>query len=193
MGLEELREEILRKARDEAKELEEKAGLESERIIKGAKDERKRILAGAKESANALVEAERRERIAAARLDARNLIGKAKDELIEDSLVKIWEYMKEYTKSKAYDDFLRKVIMRGMKEIGKECTICVRREDVENVKKMFPKADVETAGTSIAGGVIVKSKDGRIRANYSLEAIFEENSALLRRKILDILGGKNAD
>jgi len=86
-------------------------------------------------------------------------------------------------KGKGYEKFLMKLLERGIKEMGKDVEIFVRKEDagfVENfLRKKGVRGKIRTIRTE--GGCMIKS--GKMIANYLIESILERKDMKIDRVI----------
>ena len=75
----------------------------------------------------------------------------------------------------------------GAKEVGDDFVLHVRAKDRELAKKYGP---VGKEPITTIGGVIVSTKDGRVQANNTFEALLEEHEEEIKREVFAKLFGK---
>ncbi|MFH1255807.1 MAG: V-type ATP synthase subunit E [Candidatus Diapherotrites archaeon] len=180
MALRELVQEIEEEAQQEAKKLRSEA-KEANALLEEAERQKEQILAKAKSEAARLIEAEQNQRIAAARLKARQIQAEAVEHAINASLDEAWEALLEMRKEKEYRDSLHANISEAKKELGENATVEVNKDD----RKLVAGHKVEEI--ECAGGAIIKSADGKIRIDATLEELFAQKKGVMRKKIFDAL------
>lgn len=186
MGIEQLTAEILAEAKNEAKQITEGAEAEKKRILDEEKKAVSATLSQAEAEATALVESQRRERVAWARLEAKKLEGDAREEVIRDALDALYAQMEKFRKSKEYGDFLSARVEEGVKEIGvSNPTIHLCKGDKKFLKNNSKAKVVEDLEG--IGGAIVESADGAVRVDLTMETLFEDKKEFLRKKLYEKL------
>jgi len=194
MGRDELRQEVLRKARDEAGAVRRQAEKEAAEIISQAEKNRKDAVKNAEHDARESVEREKRERLSTARLEAKLLLAEAREELIRAAEEELFKHFAAFKKKKAeYAHFLEKRIHEGVKELGNGAVVHVAEDDLELARKIVKdkkiSASVSDKAAEVLGGALVVSKDGRIRCDCSFNAILEENREQFRKIAFKTLFG----
>ena len=188
MGLEDLRMEILRRTFEEVKKVDAEAAQEKSKITSAAEDERKRLLESTKAEAEKLAREEHDERLAAARLDAMRVRADAMESAMGKGLVLVWKEFAATRKSKSYPAFLKSLVMQGVREVGKDATVSVRKEDQKLVKEWG--INLAPAPAEIEGGAIIASSDGRVTVRNTLRDIFERHRDEARRAAYSIMYAK---
>ena len=170
MGLEELREGILEKARADARRLESEAKAEAELVLSDARGQVKQILEKARGEAGQMVEAERSEAVANAHLENKREMAKARDELLSKAVKDVWHDFVKRARHSDYDKLLHKLVREGVKEVGGDAVVITNKGDARLVEGFnFSKQHGE-----FEGGAIITSEDGRIRVDSTLEALFAQ-------------------
>ncbi|MFH0835191.1 MAG: V-type ATP synthase subunit E [Candidatus Micrarchaeota archaeon] len=186
MGLDKLRNEIRERTGRQVKAEEGKAA-----------EERTEILAQARKEAKKLIETERvkseeeakgaRVEVSAARLKAHRMAAEAREEVVREVIAEMRNELEELAGSKAYEKTFEKLVKEGAKEVGEEFVLHVRPHDRELAKKYGP---VGKEPITTIGGVIVSTKDGRVQANNTFEALLEEHEEEIKREVFAKLFGK---
>ena len=188
---------ILEKIREDSeKEVERiigEAKKKSEEIIKKSeKDGKKRyeelIIQGKKNA-----ELEKQRIIANARLQAKKLILETKESIIEKTFSLAEKKLRDMVSSDEYENILRKLIEEAISSIpDKQLQILCDERDRELLRKIikeFPRVELSEENISTIGGIIVKSKDGRIQVDNTFETRIERMRNDLRVKVARILFG----
>ncbi|MDF2957023.1 MAG: Archaeal/vacuolar-type H+-ATPase subunit E/Vma4 [Candidatus Alkanophagales archaeon MCA70_species_1] len=184
------RERILNEAKERAKKIIEDAKAEAERSKKRAMEEEERR-----------AETEKRRIIQTARLEARRKKWMAQEEMIKEVMNKAVEKIKE-VKEKGfgeykYDEILRNLIkVSAMSAGGGDLEVILSEEDARFISKKDLDEISKDLGASLTlseervksiGGVIVRTKDGRIAVNNTFEKRLERLSDAIRDKVAAIM------
>jgi len=189
MGLDNLVDEIMRSASGDSEQIEHETKERCAQIVKDAELAAEQRLAKAKEDTGKAVEAEKSERIAAARLQAKKMIEDAHEEAVNAALEEIWHKVAARAKSKDYGKMLKKLVDKGAKELGrKDFVVMVNARDRKAAKDMkFPLSE---ENAECEGGAVVLSSDEKVRVDMTFEALFAAKKEDLRKQIYTSLFGK---
>ncbi len=184
MGIEQLTADILTEARKEAKGITDNAEEGKKRSLAEEKKNVSAMVSAAEAEASSLVESQRRERVAWARLEANRMLGDAREEVIRDAMDSLYAQLEKFRKSKEYGDFLSGRVDAGIRELGVSNPVvhlCKGdRKFLRNNGKAKILEDLEALG-----GAIVESADGSVRVDLTLETLFEEKKEFLRKKLYE--------
>ena len=178
-------ERILSEARAQAesirREAEAKAGVRKAEIIsrgrREAEQERARIVANAK-------------------LRARKALLDAKEEVIREAFSRAEKALAEVAKEERYPGILKRLILEAIETIGGDVEVLARKEDRKILSKSFlqeiakqAKVKVTLAEETIssAGGVVVRSRDGRAEVDNTFETRLERIKSELRSSVAKVL------
>lgn len=176
-------EELLKQHEAEAKQ---KAGAEAARIIESAREEAARI---------------RRSMLADAKIRVNWNLLKEKERLIDQTLERVMRELMQFTRSSAYNEFLEKISLASAKVMnGGEIELILNERDANlqiDISKLSEKASAETGTKTViklsserhkgSGGIIMKTTDGRIVVDNTLDSIFARHASALRLKIANEL------
>jgi len=164
------------------RDLEGDAKSEAAAIISDAKKKSARIASKAKadaaeveraEAARAKKDAERIMRSSSlAKIDAERVRSLIEMELYVQVAKKVREKLgSAYRDKKAYERYIRGAVEQGKALVGDDYVIYANKRDAATAKKF---GSLAKAAIECDGGVIVASKDGRIRADSTFGAAFAE-------------------
>ncbi len=110
-------------------------------------------------------------------------------ERLNDQVVKSIESIKaafpEYTKSEEYTKLLQKLASKAASELGDNCTIYVRREDVGKIKPAgFTISELSDGST---GGLRAVSGDGLKYVDYTLGALLSSISDAVAVEVMKLI------
>ncbi len=202
-GTEKIVSSIMSDAQIKADSILGKAEEENNSILeKGNKDallEKEKILEDAKKQSNMKYQ----QLISEAKMNSRRMELEAREEIIEYAFKKAEDKLKEMASSDApeYKESLKKIISEAAIEIGGgELLILVKESDVSKIKDSILtiaqdvniKTGKETSlelGDNIKtiGGAILKTKNGEIEVNNTIEARMSRFKKDLRSKVAAVL------
>jgi len=164
------------------KDLEGDAKAEAVAILSDAKKQADRIVSQAKadaveiehaENARAKKDTERILRSSSlAKIDAERVRSLIEMELYVQVAKKVREKLgTQHRDKKAYERYIKKAVEQGKALVGNDYEIHANKRDFPVAKKFGP---VAAAGLDCDGGVIVASRDSRVRADSTFGAAFSE-------------------
>jgi vacuolar-type H+-ATPase subunit E/Vma4 len=170
MSLERLVEEIRSRGEAELKEIEARVASESEQI---AKEQDRRIQEiGEAERRHGELEAnrERAQRVAAAKLHARQKLYEAREARLQKGVLETRELLRAYAESPPYASVLERMYRVARAELGGSIVVRGRAEDAALLRKVAGSA-FQSRAEPIVGGLIAATPDGRRRLNLSLDEL----------------------
>ncbi len=174
--LEKLREDIIHKARTEAKEIDKAAEADADKIVKAARESVKATETAALAEARSLMEREKAERLSRARIESKMALSEAKEDVLRAVFDQLREDLEKHRKGPAYGRLLGKLIKDGLKQLGPSAVIHVEPADVKIAKHHAKNVKEGETG----GGVLIVSGDGRLRVDNTFPAMMEEKTEQLR-------------
>ena len=180
-------------------EAEKEAALIAEEGQKEAALEKEKILENAQKQSAMKYQ----QLISEAKMNSRRAELEAREELIESAFKRAEEELKKIasTDSGEYKESLKKIIAEASVEIGGgDLILSLKEDDVAKVKDAIPaiEKDIEkTTGTKTTleigenintiGGAIVKTKNGEIEVNNTIEARTLRFKKVLRSEVAKVL------
>ena len=180
-------------------EAEKEAALIAEEGQKEAALEKEKILENAKKQSAMKYQ----QLISEAKMNSRRAELEAREELIENAFKRAEEELKKIasTDSDEYKESLKKIIEEASIEIGGgDLILSLKEDDVAKVKDAIPaiEKDIEkSTGTKTTleigenintiGGAIVKTKNGEIEVNNTIEARTLRFKKVLRSEVAKVL------
>lgn len=182
MGLDELREGILEKARQGARTVARDEHDEATRILSDAEAQRKKLLDGARAEASRISAEESREMVANARLEAKRELAKARDDLVAGVEADVKAEFFKAARGRDYEKLLRKLVESARRDIGTDVVVHAAKQDAKLLQGM-KGVRVAEKPHECEGGALVVSEDGRVRIDATLEALFQERRDRVRQEI----------
>lgn len=141
--------------------------------------------------------------ISEAKMNSRRAGLEAREELIESTFKRAEEELKKIaaTSSEEYKESLKKIVTEASAEIGGgDLILSLKEEDIAKIKDAIPaiEKDIESKtgtktnleiGESVRtiGGAIIKTKDGKIEVNNTIEARMLRFKKSLRSEVARVL------
>lgn len=165
MGLEAVKDEIIRQAKEQETALLAEARKEASRIAK----ETERKIEGMKEKSEAdtkkMIDNIKKQELASAELDNKKALLEAKKQVIENIFAEVKKKL-ENMDDKKRENFIGKLLEKTKNEIEIAHVYCNKKD-----AKFIKGFNAETA--DIIGGLIAENKERTIRANYSYETLLQ--------------------
>ena len=184
MSAEKIIEQIKKDSEEEIKRILADAEKRREENIliakKEAETEAKKIL----ENGRKVNKNKKKILISKAKQESKKQIIKTKEEIIEECFIKAQQKLSQI-KDKEYENLLKKLIQKGIEKLGKNCIVLISRE---SDKKIVEHHGLKIVGkTDATGGIILKSVDGRITLDYTLDGILKREKQKIRIKVGKLL------
>lgn len=162
----------------------EEARAAAERAQHLAERERRVALVRAELDAGAKADEarERAQRVAAAKLQARKLLYEAREARMATSLAATRRLLADLTRSDAYRDLVKRMVVAAQAQLGKDAKISGRAEDATLLRSVAGRAFAPTA-QPVVGGIVAETPDGSRRLNLT----FDELLRLREDKVRDLL------
>ncbi|MCD6468563.1 MAG: hypothetical protein J7L32_04555 [Thermoplasmata archaeon] len=177
-------------------QIEEDANREIDRIIGEAKAEVEKKIKEAekeaeKEGSLLLQRAERefenlrRSELSRVQHEVRMDVLKKKEEIINECFSKAMERFRKLS-GKEYVGFVKPLVEKSIKEVGKNCVILPSREEDKRLAKELGLS-VSDEMVKATGGVVVKSKDGRVTIDNTFEGMLKRMESEIRERVGGLL------
>ena len=184
MSAEKIIEQIKKDADKEIKQIRKDADKEIKDIKETAKNKAKNEAKKIKEQGKREAENEKKIMISQANQESNKKIINASEEMIEKYYKKKKNKLSKLNKNE-YQNISEKLMKNGMEKISGEKKVFVARaEDKEIAKKL----GIMVAGENdSSGGIILSSKDGKIRIDNTFDGIINREKQVIRNKVGKVL------
>lgn len=194
----ELRRVILSKAEEEAKSIIARAEEEARSIVEEAKKLKEQEVSRERERVRRSVNYEAR--IAEARLKARMIVAEAKNEVLKKFEEYVWSYLNSLSpvqREQSLLNLMREAVKAVLEDAGKGVgvVVYVSGRDLEVAKRVANTVsrefglEIDVRESSILGGVVVSTLDGRITVDNSYETRLRKAMASLLGKLREEVFG----
>ncbi|MBI4452919.1 hypothetical protein HY637_05805 [Candidatus Woesearchaeota archaeon] len=165
MGLEAVKEEIIRNAKLQESAMLAEARKEAARMMKEAELKAEGLKAKSEAETKKATESIKKQALASADMESRKMVLEAKKQVIEGVFAEVKKKLEELDDKKR-EQYMKSLIDRSSKELEVAYVHCSKKD-----AKFVKAFNVETIG--ILGGLIAENKDKTIRIDYSFETILE--------------------
>jgi V/A-type H+-transporting ATPase subunit E len=184
MSAEKIIEQIKKDSQKEINQILKEAKQQATSLIKDAKEEAQQeseqILSKGKQQAESI----KRILISKANQDSKRELMNAREKIIEECFTKAHHEL-SILKGPKYDKIVKKLIEDGRKKLGGEGLIWVTREAG---KKVADQLGLKINGyVESAGGVVLKSEDGKVVLDHTFDGILKREKNKMRPMVGQIL------
>ena len=159
---------------------------ESHKVMKHAEKDLKHELGIERKKSSKNIEITRNIHLSNARRIARRTVLGKKEELINQCFDQAKAQLKELS-GEEYSKTIRRLIKDGMNLIGNEALAIPSKDEDLTIIKEFSNLTLSDERTGAIGGIILKSKDGKIIVNNTFDAILERYKEDIRTEVANAL------
>ena len=187
MTAEKIIERIKNDSDKEIKQIIKEAENQAKQVINDAKkeaeQESKKILTEGKQQGENI----KKIMLSRANQDAKREIMKSREKIIEECFMKAHHKLSTLNEAN-YTTIIKKLIVNGCSKLEGKCNLVVSR----NIdRKIADSMDLKVIGkVETAGGVIIKSGDGRVTLDHTFDGILTRKKDEIRRKVGRLLFSK---
>ena len=190
MGIEKLKVSLLSEAHGDAQEIVSGAQAQAEGITEEEHAKTQALRKEAEEEVKRLLEEQRNERLAWARLESKRIMAESKEDAIVAVLDDFFDELKAARKSPQYKKFMGGAVAKAAAELGHGVTIHVAKGEKSLLHASLKNAKVVEDLTGL-GGALIESADGKFRMDLTLESLFESSRDEIRKWVSEKLFGGN--
>ncbi|MBI2581212.1 hypothetical protein HYV85_05420 [Candidatus Woesearchaeota archaeon] len=193
MGLENVKREILEKARKEAAEITSAAQAEAKAIMRAAEKQMQNYEQLIDEDVDRSVEQMRRRELASAELELQKQVLAAKNELIEDV------FSQATRKLGQLGDKRREAHVKALLDlVRKEMNVAVVQCNSRDARFLEGSTGNDGSGgklkviknDSISGGIVAESPDRKLKVDYGYESVLGQTKSKVLSDVARLLFGK---
>ena len=165
MGLEAVKEEVIRVAKEQETALTADARKEASRIMREAERKIEEMKEKSDAETKRMMDAIKRQELAAAELENKKMLLESKKQVIDNVFAEARKRL-ESTDDRKREEYAKKLIEKAKKEIDAAYAYCNKRD------AKFLKG-VNIGAVNVIGGLIAENKERTIRVDYSFETMLE--------------------
>ena len=181
MGLEEVKEEIIRHAKEQETALVAEARKEASKITKEAEKKIEEIKEKSEAEIKKMTDILKRQELASAELENKKMLLEAKKQIIEDVFIEAKKKL-ENLDDKKREAHMKKLLEKTKNDIQVEYVYSNKKDS------KFLKG-VTTGNINIIGGLIAENKEKTVRVDYSFETLLQNIKESELQNISKILFG----
>lgn len=165
MGLEAVKEEIIRDARKQEESLLAEAREEANKLVEAAEKQAGEFKEKSELEAKRLMDVIKKQELASAELENKKMLLEAKKQIIDAVFAEAEKKISELD-SKKRGEYIKNLLEKAKSDIEVAKAYCSKKD--ANLLK-----GVNTEVMGILGGLIAENKDGTVRVDYSFETILQ--------------------
>lgn len=189
-GINRIIERIKNESEAKVKEIMDNANNEVKNIRKRNEKETRKIVEKIEQEYEKGAVVIRNTIISGAKIESKRIQLYAREDIINECFRRSEKKLANM-EEKEYEKFLNRSIMEGFDVVGKNAVAGSAEKDSGIVKKIASVLNiaVDEKFLNSTGGVVIKSKDGKIRVDNTFEGILSRNKERLRKDVAEILFG----
>ena len=179
MGLEAVKEEVIRNAKNQEQSLIAEARSESGKIAKGTEKKIEQLKEESSIETKKMVDVMKKQELASAELENKKMLLEAKKEIIEKVFIEVLKRLDDLDFKKR-ETYMNNLLEKAKNDIEVANIYC-NKKDIKLLK------DFKAEAIGIVGGLIAENKDKTIRVDYSFNTMLQsikENELQSINKIL---------
>ena len=165
MGLEAVKEEVIRQATEQETAMIAEARKESGKLMREAEKKIDDMKEKSEMETKKMMETIKRQALSSAELESKKMVLETKKQIIEAVFAEVRKRL-ENLDEKKLESLVKKLTERAKKEMEVEHIYCGKK-DAKHIK------DMKVEQINIIGGIIAENKDKTIRIDHSFETLLE--------------------
>ncbi len=180
MGLEEVENDIRSEYAERAERLKVETAERIGKLISEADEDGINLLKKTEAEVSELLESKKKRKMAVARLEAKRVVMRAKEVVVEKAIDAVKQRLVDFTKSPEYPKALNRYVKAGASKINGDVRVTVRKKD----RKLIDGFSLTDEDLDCIGGAIVTSSDSQVLVDATLDQMFKDVRPILRQKII---------
>ena len=195
MALEEMLDALGQEGKDDIKRVDSQAKAHENQIIEEARLEAKQIYESHKNAIEEQVKMERARVINQTNFKVKKEVVKTKEEIMNQVFDEALKQIKNLRDDKAsYESIFGKLAAETIRSIPGKPVVSVDSADEELARKVFDRLELDCtlkSDINCLGGLSVRSEDGKIVLNNTVDSRIEKAKQLLKTDVIRVLFGDN--
>ncbi|MDI6917254.1 MAG: V-type ATP synthase subunit E [Thermoplasmatales archaeon] len=189
-GVDRIIERIKKESEARVKEILDSASNEAENIRKRNEKETKKMVEKIKQGHEKEADVIRNTVISGAKIESKRIRLQVREDIINECFRRSEKKLMN-VEGKEYEEFLNRGIREGADVVGENAAAGCTEKDIRVVKKIASALNVavDEKFLSTIGGVVIRSRDGKIRVDNTFDGILSRNRDRLRKEVAEILFG----
>jgi V/A-type H+-transporting ATPase subunit E len=189
-GVDKIIERIKKDAEAKVKKIMDNANNEAENVRKRNEKKTRKIVEKIKQTYENEAETVKNTILSGAKIESKRIQLQIREEVIKECFIRAEKKLANMD-GKVYEKFLSRIIKEGVDVVGENAVMKCAEKDIRVVKKIASSLNVSIDKNFLntTRGVIIKSKDGKIRVDNTFDGILNRNKESFRKEVAKILFG----
>lgn len=189
-GVDKIIERIKKESEAKVKEIMDNANNEAENIRKRNEKETGKMIEKIRQTYENDAETIKNTILSGAKIESKRIQLQVREDIINECFIRAEKNLADMDGG-IYEKFLNKIIREGVDVIGENTVMRCAEKDIKVVKKIASSLNtiVDKNFLNTTRGVIIESKDGKIRVDNTFDGILSRNKDTFRKEVAEILFG----
>ena len=190
-GVDKIIEKIKKESDAKVKEIMDNANNEAENIRKRNEKETGKMIEKIRQAYENDAETVKNTILSGAKIESKRIQLQVREDIINECFIRAEKNLANMDGG-VYEKFLDRIIREGVDVVGENTVMRCAEKDITVVKKIASSLNVgiDKNFLNTIRGVIIESKDGKIRVNNTFDGILSRNKESVRKEVAEILFGE---
>lgn len=190
-GVDKIIERIKKESDAKVKEIMDNANNEAENIRKRNEKETGKMIEKIRQAYENDAETVKNTILSGAKIESKRIQLQVREDIINECFIRAEKNLANMDGG-VYEKFLDRIIREGVDVVGENTVMRCAEKDITVVKKIASSLNVgiDKNFLNTIRGVIIESKDGKIRVNNTFDGILSRNKESVRKEVAEILCGE---
>jgi len=189
-GVDKIIERIKKESEAKVKEIMDNANNEAENIRKRNEKETGKMIEKIRQTYENDTETIKNTILSGAKIESKRIQLQVREDIINECFIRAEKNLADMDGG-IYEKFLDRIIREGVDIVGENTVMRCAEKDIMVVKKIASSLNtiVDKNFLNTTRGVIIESKDGKIRVDNTFDGILSRNKDIFRKEVAEILFG----
>ena len=190
-GVDKIIERIKKESDAKVKEIMDNANNEAENIRKRNEKDTGKMIEKIRQAYENDAETVKNTILSGAKIESKRIQLQVREDIINECFIRAEKNLANMDGG-VYEKFLDRIIREGVDVVGENTVMRCAEKDITVVKKIASSlnAGIDKNFLNTIRGVIIESKDGKIRVNNTFDGILSRNKESVRKEVAEILFGE---
>jgi len=190
-GVDKIIEKIKKESDAKVKEIMDNANNEAENIRKRNEKETGKMIEKIRQAYENDAETVKNTILSGAKIESKRIQLQVREDIINECFIRAEKNLANMDGG-VYEKFLDRIIREGVDVVGENTVMRCAEKDITVVKKIASSlnAGIDKNFLNTIRGVIIESKDGKIRVDNTFDGILSRNKESFRKEVAEILFGE---
>ncbi|MCG2826685.1 MAG: V-type ATP synthase subunit E [Thermoplasmatales archaeon] len=190
-GVDKIIERIKKESDAKVKEIMDNANNEAENIRKRNEKDTGKMIEKIRQAYENDAETVKNTILSGAKIESKRIQLQVREDIINECFIRAEKNLANMDGG-VYEKFLDRIIREGVDVVGENTVMRCAEKDITVVKKIASSLNVgiDKNFLNTIRGVIIESKDGKIRVNNTFDGILSRNKESVRKEVAEILFGE---